>query len=377
MHPRQFPKQQPPRDNWRVEVVEQKTEGGLVLFEYAIREAQKDPFLLNNHRAQIRTNHHRIVTGPNGGLMHVSGVEVLDLEEFEKGADLYRWADKDRSGNWRDDRGRTLAPFMFPAAPWAGGRDEELDPQWVRETFVLSEAAQVAACVDRYQKRAERKAYVGDRRGTTLNLQVGASADDADQTSADAVSITSTSVDVDSTTEHFGWRWDGIAIAPGSAIDDAILQVMIRNSTTDEPLHQVRAEAADDAPVFSTASNDIDARSRTTATVQWNSTGLGSAGANFEEWGCATTGGAGSSIESIVQEVIDRGGWASGNAIVLIAEQHTNNGTRDLGVWFYDTDSSWAAKLDIDYTAGGGGALPHLFRNHTHTLGAGFGRTGI
>ena len=47
---------QPPRDNWRVEIVEQKAESGLVLFEYAVREVNKEPFLLNNHTTQNGLN---------------------------------------------------------------------------------------------------------------------------------------------------------------------------------------------------------------------------------------------------------------------------------------------------------------------------------
>lgn len=76
----QLETRQPARDRWRVEMVEQRTEGGLVLFEYAIREPGKNPFLLNNHRAQLREQHQRIVTGPKGGFMHVSGIEVLPDE---------------------------------------------------------------------------------------------------------------------------------------------------------------------------------------------------------------------------------------------------------------------------------------------------------
>jgi len=348
-------------------MVEQKTEGGFVLFEYAIREPQKEPFLLNNHKAQIRTNHQRVVTGPNGGMMHVSGIEVIDHEEFETSAEFYRWVDKDRSGNWRDDRGRTLAPFVFPSAPWAGSRDEELDPQWQRETYTRSEALQVAEHVERYQKTAERKAYVGDRRGTTLNLQVGASADDAYQLSDDSVQVTATSTINDSTAEHNGFRWTAVTIPAGATIDNAIFSVAVASSSSDEPQHQVRGHLAANPAAFTTTTNDIDGRSRTTAAVQWNSADLGVADFDvWQEWGCSTDGGAGATVEAIVQELVDQGGWASGQALVFIFEQHTNSGTRDLGTASYDQDSALAAKLDIDYTAGGGGGLsiPVAYRHY-------------
>jgi hypothetical protein len=343
---------QPPRDSWRVELVDQKTESGLVLFEYALRAPGSDPFLLNNHRAQLRETHQRIVRGPNGGLMHVSGVEVLDARAFEEEPEFYRWAGKDRSGNWRDDRGRTLTPFMFPTAPWAEGGDEELDPQWQRETFTIPIAEQVSEAIDRYSNRAEHRALVGDRRGTTLNLQVGASADDGEQASSDAMNITGSSPGSDSTTEHVGSRFQNVTIPNASTINDAIYTVSLVSATLDEPLHQVRGQAADTTLAFTTALNNIDSRPRTTATVQWNSTGLGSS-TGFVEWGAATFGGAGATIETIIQEIVNRAGWVSGNSMVLIWEQHTLDATRDLFIDEYDASSAQAPKLDIDYTGAG------------------------
>jgi hypothetical protein len=355
---------QPPRDSWRVELVDQKSESGLVLFEYAMRAPGHDPFLLNNHRAQLRETHQRIVRGPNGGLMHVSGVEVVDLDTFKQGTEFYRWAAKDRSGNWRDDRGRTLTPFMFPTAPWAEGGDEELDPQWQRETYTIPIAEQVSEAIDRYSNRAEHRALVGDRRGTTLNLQVGASADDAEQvTSGDAVSIADPTMGSDATTEHVGTRFQNVTIVNASTIDDAIYSVTPASTGLDEPQHRVRGQAADTTLAFTTVSNNIDARARTTASIQWNSTDLGWS-SGFAEWGAAAGSlGVGATIETIIQEIVNRAGWVSGNSMVLIWEQHTLDAARDLFIEAYDSSSALAAKLDIDYTGAGPAASRVTFPN--------------
>lgn len=352
MTTRRLERTQPPRDSWRVEMVDQKSVAGLVLFEYAVRAPDRNPFLLNNHRAQMRETHQRIVRGPNGGLMHVSGVEVVDPVAFKEGPEFYRWASKDGNGNWRDDRGRTLTPFMFAAAPWAGGVDEELDPQWQRETFTIPLAQQVNEAIERHANRVERRGLVGDRRGTTINLQVGASADDAAQATTDAVNLLDTTPGSDATTEHVGTRFQNVTIPNAATIDDAIYSLTPASGGLDEPIHQVRGQAADNAAVFTTTSNSIDSRARTTASIQWNSADLGWT-SGFSEWGAATAAGAGATIESIIQEITDRVGWVSGNAMVLIWEQHTLDGTRDLFIEAYDSSSVIAPKLDIDYTAAG------------------------
>ncbi len=352
---------QPPRETWRVEMVEQETRDGLVHFEYVLREGTREPFLRNNHRAQIRENHSRIVSGPNGGLMHVSGVEVLasDHEDFMTTDErAYRWVDKDRQGRWRDDRGRVRRPYLFPSAAWAGGGTEELDPQWQRETYTLPLAGQVDDILARYQRRAEIKGYIGDRRGTTLNLQVGASADDANEISDGTTTLTSTTFTSDASTEWFGWRFLNVTIDGTATIDDAILSVYLTSGTGgDEPGMRGEANNVDDAAVFvSGAANfNISGRANTTAEVQWDDADLGSAGGLFEEWGCSVTGGAGLTWEAVIQEVIDRAGWASGNDIALLAGGLGLGSTRDLTLDFYDTNTARAAKLDIDYTAAGGG----------------------
>ena len=61
---------QPDRDKWRTEMVDQRTVDGIVKFEYVLREVGGEPFLLNNHDAQIRENHQRIKHDRDGKLVH-------------------------------------------------------------------------------------------------------------------------------------------------------------------------------------------------------------------------------------------------------------------------------------------------------------------
>lgn len=176
---------QPSRDRWKVDITEQRTESGMIMLEYAVRDVDAaEPFLLNNHvNVQIRTDHQRMAQDGSRRFIHESGALVApaDMEAFVNSDPRYhKWVTRNEL-RWTDDEGRQMAPFMYAAAIWAGGAMEQLDPQWVREEYTLAEQPQVDAAIQKYLDTAEGKNWTGDRRGTTLGpLQIGASGDDGD-----------------------------------------------------------------------------------------------------------------------------------------------------------------------------------------------------
>jgi len=138
---------------------------------------------------------------------------------------------------------------------------------------------------------------------------------------------------VDAVDEWYAFRFQNVTIAPGSTINTAVLSVVCGGNTTDEPLHLFYGHDHDNAPVLTTGANDISARTKTTATVLWNNTDLGAPGTFSPP-----------DMAAIVQEIIDRPGWASGNAIVIFCNGNAD-GTRDLAV------GNGNNTFDIDYTA--------------------------
>jgi len=187
----------------------------------------------------------------------------------------------------------------------------------------------------------------------TIDEQVGAGSDDAVQATNDSVILTGANYIVDITTEHGGNRWTTVGVPVGATIDSAWMSVFIQGTGTDEPQHQLRGELSANPGTFTTTTNDIDARTRTTATINWDSTDLGASAAAEWQWGApngAPTSGA--DIKTIIQEIVDQGGWAQNNALVLIFEQHTSNSNRDLGVLTYENSTTTAAKLHIEYSSG-------------------------
>ncbi|MBU2346665.1 MAG: hypothetical protein KJ888_20940, partial [Gammaproteobacteria bacterium] len=119
----------------------------------------------------------------------------------------------------------------------------------------------------------------------------------------------------------------------------------------------VIGEDADDAATFSTLANYQGRRGTvvggannnniTTASVTWNAIAAWS----VDESGADTTS---PDIKSIIQEIVNRVGWASGNAIVLYHDDHAGNSTAtdatNRNAYTWDNASAKAPLLEIDYT---------------------------
>ena len=93
----------------------------------------------------------------------------------------------------------------------------------------------------------------------------------------------------------------------------------------------------------------LSGRTATTAVVSWASADLGvSAGGGFV---------TSSSIVSVIQEIVDRPGWVSGNSISILVRGRVGISTaRDLGINMYENSAAQGCKLNVDYTAATTGA---------------------
>ena len=202
-----------------------------------------------------------------------------------------------------------------------------------------------------------------------LDIQIAQSSDDA-QESAGTVVINGTTNgnDLDATTDWVGLRFIVPSIASGDTINVAYLTVQPTASASDEPDVTIFCEAADNPSTFSTAASNISGRSRTTASVNWASTDLGANGST--DFNTA-------SLVSPVQEVINRAGWAAGNALVFLI-QGSATATRDLSVKLFDGagGAATAPRLHIEYTAAAGATGQPMFARHGRfvlpKLGRGF-----
>ena len=181
-----------------------------------------------------------------------------------------------------------------------------------------------------------------------ITSQVAHSDDDAEEDISDG-SMDITSSDLEMTLEDNIWpvpnddqvvgiRFDNINVPPGAIIDSAHIQFTVDETTSDPTVVIISGEAANNAVKFYSLDYNISQRPQTTAEVTWS----------VAAWNSGDAAGpdqATSDIGSVVQEIVNRPGWQSGNAMVFIIE---GSGTRT--AHSYDGDPGKAPVLNIYYT---------------------------
>lgn len=106
-----------------------------------------------------------------------------------------------------------------------------------------------------------------------------------------------------------GLRFQNLMIPQGATIDSAFFVVVSHEAkaATDVANLTIYAEATDDALTF-TEDALITDRVSTTATVDWTVD---------EEWGLWTTERS-ADVSTVLQEIVDRDGWESGNSVAFV-----------------------------------------------------------
>lgn len=180
----------------------------------------------------------------------------------------------------------------------------------------------------------------------TIEFAVSTGADDAEQNmTSGTVSLTNGDLElgVDEpdpgviVPQQVGLRFQAVTIPPDAIIDSAYIQFTVDETPSLAASLLIQGQAADTAPAFTTALNNISTRTRTTAQVNWTPSGWSPVGA-------AGPAQQTPSIASIIQELVDRPGWTSGNALALIV-----SGTGRRTAEAFEGGAALAARLHIDY----------------------------
>ena len=172
----------------------------------------------------------------------------------------------------------------------------------------------------------------------TFNASVTASSDDA-QESSGTMNLTATTLNANFTTHITGMRFLSVTIPQGATIDSATITVYLTSTTYDDPDINIKGEAADNPGTFTTANNNITNRTKTTASVNWTATGIGTGNKTSPD------------IAAVIQEITDRSGWASGNALVIF---FTGNNSSSAIRWASADSANPTAQLDVTYTTSTG-----------------------
>lgn len=148
-----------------------------------------------------------------------------------------------------------------------------------------------------------------------------------------------------STNAAFSLRFTNITIPKGATINSAKIHLKIDSSTGSGGYANIdiRADAADNSTQILTQAAQA-ARVRTTASVNWAATLTLSTEYDTPE------------LKTVVQEIVNRAGWLSGNAIQFIFEDHNyrpyptlpGGSVREEG-WGFQANSVFPMVLTVDY----------------------------
>lgn len=178
---------------------------------------------------------------------------------------------------------------------------------------------------------------------TTLIKQVAAGADDVAVAASDFGSTYTTIPMGDfSGVEYRSFdRFQNVTIPAGSTIDSATLKLWAFATSGTRSLN-IRAEDTADSAALSSSAEAL-ARPKTTALVNWQPP-LWTNGQAFTSPNIAT----------VIQEVIDNTGWASGSDLTLIIEHAIPTGGNITRHRAYEQNTTEAAEVTIDFTAPSG-----------------------
>ena len=173
---------------------------------------------------------------------------------------------------------------------------------------------------------------------TTLERRVVTSNDDAEESATGKVSRTSSDLELvnDGTDQTVGMRWAALTIPAGVTITAAYIQFSAKESQSVATSLVLRGQAADNPLNFGSANGGISTRPRTTSATNWAPVAwtVGQVGANQRT----------PDLSAVIQEIVSRPGWASGNALVMIV-----NGTGHRTAWAWDGSVAGAPLLHVEY----------------------------
>jgi len=165
---------------------------------------------------------------------------------------------------------------------------------------------------------------------------------DAEESAGGTVTLNGTELnlgeDAGGSATVVGLRFEGLNTPQGATILGAQIQLGSGDTATGgDALFEIRAQAMDDAPAFTASANDLSSRAVTSVAVPWP----------VADWSARTNGPAqcAPNVGGLVQAVVDRSGWSSGNAIAFLV---TGSGRRSADA--ADKSGGLKASLAVQWT---------------------------
>jgi type IV pilus assembly protein PilY1 len=202
-------------------------------------------------------------------------------------------------------------------------------------------------------------AYPGDNQvvgssynGTPYNVQVktiATSSDDSEQRDSDGYNYYGSNTDLDigrdisATYEsmHVGLRFQNIDVEPGAVIQEAYLTFTTYadySSANEADIDiAIHGESSDNAATFTSAYYDISSRTKTSQSVTWT----------IPEWDTPDVEHQTPDLAGVVQEIVNRSGWAPGNAMAFVLSNPAGNPASGRRAYGYEGSPGKAPRLHI------------------------------
>lgn len=276
-----------------------------------------------------------ILFGESGRILKLSAAGVWSVETTEPTGQVWAILEASSGDVYAGDTGRILK--RDTGGVWS--EDSTLPSGQVYSLLETSESLVLAGEVGSILRQIQQTT------STDASFQVTQSSDDADETSGGTMDLTSTHSHLffASFREYVGLRFQSVTIPVGATINSAVIRFTAYTDTAISPAGNVtiQCQDADDPGTFTSSNSNISNRTLTTASTVWT---------NPVAWVRNITYDS-PDISQAVQEVVDRGGWASGNAMaVILTVTGSSDGSADRELFTNNGASGKAAELVITYT---------------------------
>lgn len=197
---------------------------------------------------------------------------------------------------------------------------------------------------------------------TVFTKQIASGNDDVEETSKGVVYLSSDDIELvyDTKTtgsQVVGLRFNGILIPQGATITKAYIQFTVDEITSAGCNLTIKGEASDNSTTFTSSSKNVSRRIKTSSSVNWVPAGWTAVGLSASEQQTPD-------MKSIVQEIVNRSLWKSGNSMTFIV---TGTGTGKRTAVAYEASPATAAMLRIEYTPLKAGKIPTPMADQTNT----------
>lgn len=243
-------------------------------------------------------------------------------------------------------------PVLFPVkdidAPLSGGLNSAtVITGSVNRTIETAEddVEQSSTGVMRLNSTSLEMSEVPPSASGSVDIQISYYKDDAEETvTSGSVNRTSSDIelmhDAGSTEQLVGLRFQNVNIPQGATITSASIEFEVDSRRTGDLALRIYGEDIDSASYYlDSQAHNISSRTRTSASTLWSITQVSSTNSSM------TT----VDISTVVQEVIDRSGWAANNHMAFVLAHESGSGYRELES--FDGESDAAAILHVTYEA--------------------------